>query len=176
MTLEERIRNATREVNDFPIPNIRFKDISPVFLDPHLMQDIVQDVVQHFRKAGITKVVGIESRGFLLGPWIAAELGAGFVVVRKKGKLPPETDSVTYDLEYGSACIEMVKEAMVPGDKILIHDDLLATGGTAAAAARLAAQNGATVAGFSFIVFLQELPGIGRLTDICPDIHYLVTY
>jgi adenine phosphoribosyltransferase len=163
-------------VPDFPIPGILFKDISPIFLDPGLMQDCVEELAGHWEEQGINKVIGIDSRGFLFGPQIAVALGAGFVMVRKKGKLPPETVEVTYDLEYGTATIESVREAIQPGDRVIIHDDLLATGGTAAAAASLARQLGATVAGFSFIISLDFLRGADKLQPIAPDIHSLLSY
>jgi adenine phosphoribosyltransferase len=176
MTIEEQLRSAIREVPDFPIPGILFKDISPLFLDPQLVRGCVEALAAHWRGQGITKVVGIDSRGFLLGPQIALALDAGFVMVRKKGKLPPETIEVTYELEYGNATLESVRAALHPGDRVIIHDDLLATGGTAEAAARLARQLGAEVVGFSFIAGLNFLSGREKLARIQPEIHVLVGY
>ncbi|MEO1451880.1 MAG: adenine phosphoribosyltransferase, partial [Bacteroidota bacterium] len=154
-SLSDRLRQTIREVPDFPIPGILFKDIAPVFLDPDLMQDCVEGLASPWRTSSPTKVLGIESRGFLFGPQLATSLGAGFVMIRKKGKLPPETIEVSYDLEYGQATLESVKGSLEPGDRVIIHDDLLATGGTAAAAAQLAQKLGAEVVGFSFIAALS---------------------
>ncbi len=165
MSLTDRLDAAIRVVPDFPKPGISFKDITPIMLDNSLVSDLVQALADPFREAGVTKVVGIESRGFLLGPMIAQELGAGFVMVRKKGKLPAKTTAVTYDLEYGSATIEVHHDAIKSEDKLLIHDDLLATGGTAAAAASLAQEYGAHLSGFAFIVTLDFLPGRQKLAQ-----------
>lgn len=175
MTITQRLRAAIREVPDFPQPGINFKDITPLLLDPVLMRETAAALAQPFRSQGITRVLGIESRGFLLGPMIAQELGCGFVIVRKAGKLPPETTEVRYDLEYGSATLEIHKEAFCPTDRVLIHDDLLATGGTAAAAAKLTQSLGAQVAGFCFLVDLAFLPGRGNLQAIAP-VEALVEY
>ncbi|TAE47895.1 MAG: adenine phosphoribosyltransferase [Bacteroidetes bacterium] len=174
--LTQRLRAAIREVPDFPIPGILFKDISPLFLDPQLIRDSAAVLSQHWKEKNVTKVIGIDSRGFLFGPQMAIALDAGFVMVRKKGKLPPETVEVTYELEYGNATIESVKEAIQPGDRIVVHDDLLATGGTAGAAAKLAASLGAEVIGFSFLVHLSFLDGYEKLQAISPDIHCLLDF
>ncbi len=176
MNLSEKIRNRIREVTDFPIPGILFKDISPLFLQPQLMLDIQKGLADHWREKGVTKIVGIDSRGFLFGPQMAIELNAGFVLARKKGKLPPETVQVTYELEYGSATLESVKGIIEPGDRVVVHDDLLATGGTAAAAAELASKLGAEVIGFSFLIALEYLGGAEKLRPIAPDVHYLTGY
>ena len=174
--LEVAVRNEVREVQDFPIPGVNFKDISPVFLKPRLLTAIVKEMAAAWKGKGITKVMGIESRGFLLGPQLAQELDAGFVLVRKKGKLPPMTHSVSYSLEYGNATIEVSQDSILPGDVVLIHDDLLATGGTAFAASRLVKDSGATVAGFSFIFSLAFLNGKQKLAAAGGDIHYIVEY
>ena len=174
--LEVAVREAVREVQDFPIPGVNFKDISPIFLQPKLITEIVQEIANAWAGKGITKVMGIESRGFLLGPQIAQELDAGFVIVRKKGKLPPLTHSVSYSLEYGDATIEISQDSIVPGDLVLIHDDLLATGGTAAAAAKLVEDCGAKVAGYSFIFNLAFLKGKQKLSPISSNIHFIVEY
>jgi adenine phosphoribosyltransferase len=176
-SLSERLNNAIRVVEDFPKPGISFKDITPVLLDPALVADSARAIAHHFANRGITKVIGIESRGFLLGPLVAQHLNAGFVIVRKKGKLPASTVEVTYDLEYGSATIEMHRDALLPHDRVLIHDDLLATGGTAAAAARLArAQHEVDIVGFSFLVELGFLGGGAVLSPLAPEIHALMRY
>ncbi|MEM6261804.1 MAG: adenine phosphoribosyltransferase [Bacteroidota bacterium] len=174
--METQLKAVIREVPDFPIPGINFKDISPIFLDPLLMQDVIRALVNEWQGKGITKVIGIDSRGFLFGPQLAQELGAGFVMVRKKGKLPPETISVSYSLEYGEATLESVVDSIQPGDKVIVHDDLLATGGTARAAALLAQKLGAEVLGFSFLVHLSFLEGEAKVKEASSNIHALVTY
>ncbi|MDX2247612.1 MAG: adenine phosphoribosyltransferase [Bacteroidia bacterium] len=176
MNFTETLKTHIREVPDFPLPGINFKDISPLFLNPDLIRQTTQELAAPWKGDGITKVIGIDSRGFLFGPQMAADLEAGFVMVRKKGKLPPETLSVTYELEYGTATLESVVKALKPGDRVIIHDDLLATGGTAFAAADLAHQLGAEVVGFSFLVWLTFLPGYQRLLTVSPRIHSLVSY
>jgi adenine phosphoribosyltransferase len=176
MDIEVKLKDRIREVPDFPIPGVNFKDISPIFMDPVLMAETVDAMAFPWEEHGITKVIGIESRGFLLGPQIAAKLGVGFVIVRKAGKLPPETTSISYSLEYGNATIEMVRGSVQPGDRVLIHDDLLATGGTARASAQLVERLGATVAGFSFIIDLSFLNGRKVLNDFSPHVHAIVHY
>ncbi len=155
---------AVRNVPDFPKPGIQFKDITPVLADPRLLLLAVDALVEPYREAGVTKIVGVESRGFIFGGLMARELGAGFVPVRKKGKLPYETCSVEYALEYGTDRVEMHVDALEPGDRVLIHDDVIATGGTAAAAAKLADREGVQVVGFSFLIELGFLGG-RRLLD-----------
>lgn len=176
MEFSQELKSRIREVPDFPIPGVNFKDISPVFLDPGMIRQIISHLGLAWKTAGITKVMGIESRGFLFGPSLAAELNAGFVIARKAGKLPPETHAISYALEYGNATIEVVKESIQPGDKVLIHDDLLATGGTAAAAARLAQQMGAEILGFSFLINLSFLGGEKTLSSFGVKSDWLVQY
>lgn len=176
MNLEALIKENIREVPDFPKPGINFKDITPIFLDHTLMTKALNALIDPWRDKHITKVIGIESRGFLFGPQIAAALGAGFVIVRKAGKLPPETAQISYSLEYGNATIEMVKGAIQTGDRVLIHDDLLATGGTASASAKLVQQLGAEVAGFSFLIELEFLNGRAPLMDFSGNTHSIVRY
>jgi adenine phosphoribosyltransferase len=176
MSLEALLKSRIREVPDFPIAGVNFKDISPIFLDPKLMIETTEGLIAPWRDQGITKVVGIESRGFLFGPQIATGLGAGFVIVRKAGKLPPETSSISYSLEYGNATIEMVKGSLVPGDRVLVHDDLLATGGTAGAAAMLVRQLGAEIGGFSFLIDLTFLGGRGTLLQYAPQVEAIIHY
>jgi adenine phosphoribosyltransferase len=171
-----KLKSHIREVPDFPIPGVLFKDISPVFLNPELVEACINHLAEKWKDQGITKVIGIDSRGFLLGPQIASRLDAGFVMVRKKGKLPPETISVTYELEYGEATLESVRESLSADDKVIIHDDLLATGGTASAAADLCQTLGAQVVGFSFIIDLDFLPGKEKLAAYGQPIHALISY
>lgn len=159
----DKLVAAIRTVPDFPEPGIKFKDITPLLASPDLLREAVSALVSPFRESGITHVVGIESRGFILGAMIADELDCGFVPVRKQGKLPWQTARETYALEYGEDVIEMHVDAFGPGDRVLIHDDVIATGGTAAAAGRLTASLGAEVAGFCFLIGLSALNGIERL-------------
>jgi len=163
MNLEERIKHAMVDVHDFPTPGIVFKDITPVFQDPALLNDLLDAMVHACRDQQIEAVVGLESRGFLLAVPLSMRLGVPFVMVRKKGKLPRACHSVSYDLEYGSSTIEMHKDSLRPGQRVLIHDDVLATGGTAEAAAKLVQQAGAEVAMFQFIVELTFLKGMHRM-------------
>lgn len=174
--LVTQLKTAIRVVDDFPQPGISFKDITPIWLNAALVKSSVDALAEACRPLGITKVVGIESRGFLLGPMIAQALGAGFVIVRKKGKLPAATVDVSYDLEYGNATLEMHRDALLPADKVLIHDDLLATGGTASAAAKLTHELGATVAAFSFLVELQDLAGRAVLSPYGVPVETLIRY
>ncbi|MCL4166403.1 UNVERIFIED_CONTAM: hypothetical protein GTU68_009869 [Idotea baltica] len=176
MSKKSRLETYIREVPDFPIPGILFKDISPLFLHPEIIKETQVDLTEYWRSKGATKVIGIGSRGFLFGPQMAADLGAGFVIARKKGKLPPETLEVSYELEYGQATIEIVKDSIVPGDRVIVHDDLLATGGTALAAAQLAKESGAEVIGFSFIIALTFLNGHEKLHAFTQDIHTLINF
>lgn len=176
MLLERELRETIREIPDFPQKGVRFKDITPIFLKPRLVERCVEELARHFRVRDVTKVIGIESRGFLLGPMIARELGAGFAIVRKKGKLPEVAASVSYELEYGSATIEIPKDALLPGDTVLIHDDLLATGGTAAATAKLVEQVGARLAGFTFLIVLEELGGRKALEPFGVPVVSLLSY
>lgn len=174
--LKRDLQAAIREIPDFPQPGVKFKDIMPIFLQPHLVQRCVDALVSPFRVHDVTKVVGVESRGFLLGPMIAQELRAGFASVRKKGKLPEIAASVSYELEYGSATIEMPKGVIQEGDNVLIHDDLLATGGTAAATAQLVMDLGARVVGFTFLIELKNLRGRQALEKFQVPVFSLLSY
>ncbi len=159
----DAIKKVIRTIPDFPKPGINFKDITPILSDMALLKASVQYLKKPFEDQNITKVVAIESRGFVLGPMIALELGAGFVPVRKEGRLPRETYSVAYNLEYGSGRIEMHLDSVLPSDRVLIHDDVLATGGTAAAAEELVEISGAEIVGFTFLVELPALNGRSKL-------------
>lgn len=176
MTLTQRLENTIRIVNDFPMPGIKFKDITPMLRDAALVRDTAAALAEPFAGKGITAVVGIESRGFLLGPLIAQQLNCGFVIVRKKGKLPPETQAVSYSLEYGNATIEMHRGALQPSDVVIVHDDLLATGGTGAACAELARQLGAQIAGFNFLIELEYLKGRRALGRYSTEVVSLLKY
>lgn len=157
------VREAIRDVPDFPKPGIVFKDITPVLLDPRLFGLVARSMAQPFKAAGVTRVVAIESRGFMFGAPVALDLEAGLVPVRKPGKLPSARQRVEYALEYGTDALEMHADAIGSHDRVLIVDDVLATGGTAEAAARLVASRGATIAGFSFLIELSFLSGRDRL-------------
>ncbi|MBE6469542.1 MAG: adenine phosphoribosyltransferase [Coriobacteriaceae bacterium] len=145
------------DIPDYPEPGVVFKDITPLFADPEGLRGLVTDLADHFRSAGVTKVVGPEARGFMTGTPVAYELGAGFVPARKPGKLPRETRAVSYDLEYGSDTLEIHADAIVPGDRVLIVDDLVATGGTAAATGKLVQELGAELVGYACILELAFL-------------------
>ena len=177
MTLSDQIKSTIRDVEGYPKPGIVFKDITPVLANPKLMRSIVAFIAERYRGFGIDGVAGIEARGFILGAVLAHELNCSFIPVRKAGKLPHTTRKERYDLEYGSAEIEMHTDAVRPGSRILIHDDLIATGGTATAAGRLVKSFGGEIAGFSFIINLSFLPGEALIKEefgIAPD--YLIKY
>jgi len=162
-SLVDELKRTIRDVNNFPKPGIVFKDVTPVLLDVELFGQAVKAMAQPYRDARITRVVSIESRGFLFGAPMALELGAGLVPIRKPGKLPATTQRVEYALEYGTDALEMHHDAVQPGDRVLVVDDVLATGGTANAAAQLVGGTGAAVAGFSFLIELEFLKGRQRL-------------
>ena len=170
----ERIRARIRDIPDFPKPGILFKDITPVIQDPKCLRLSVEHLVRPFVDQGITAVVGMEARGFIFGSLVAWELDVGFVPLRKPGKLPYEVKSISYDLEYGSAALEVHTDAVGPGDRVLIIDDLLATGGTARASCELIESLGAEVAACGFIVELDALGGRDQLGD--RPIHSLLHY
>lgn len=157
------LRSFIRDVPDFPKPGIVFKDITPLLLDAAAFAQAVEGMAEPFRRAGISKVVAIESRGFLFGGPIAVRLGAGLVPVRKPGKLPAARGRVEYELEYGTDALEMHSDALEAGDRVLVVDDVLATGGTARAAGDLVRGHGAALEGFSFLVDLAFLGGRARL-------------
>lgn len=163
MQLAERVTLALRDVADFPRPGILFKDITPVLADPPLLQEVVAHFAGLHRADGIDVVAGIESRGFILGGALAVALGAGFVPIRKPGKLPHRTVRVDYDLEYGSDALEMHVDAVPAGSRVLLVDDVLATGGTAAAAVQLIRQLDGRIAAAAFLVELRFLAGAARL-------------
>lgn len=157
------LASYVRDVPDFPSPGILFKDITPLLASPEAFGAAVREMATPFRGRGAGKVLGIEARGFMFGAALARELGVGFVPVRKPGKLPRATERVSYGLEYGSDSLEIHTDALGRGEKILIADDLLATGGTAAAAAELADRLGGEVVGISFFIELARLGGRAKL-------------
>ncbi|MFZ6000312.1 MAG: adenine phosphoribosyltransferase [Bacteroidota bacterium] len=177
MQLSDSIKATIRDVPDFPKKGIMFKDITPVLATPQLREDIVHAIVSNFKGKSIDVVAGIEARGFIVGALIAQEMRVPFVPIRKAGKLPYKSIREDYALEYGTAAIEMHEDAIGKGQRVLLHDDLLATGGTATAAANLVKKLGGDLAGFSFIINLSFLPGEALLRDnfgIAP--FSLVTY
>lgn len=174
--LEDEIKAVIRDVPDFPKSGIIFKDITPILLQPQLVKRISKHLAEQMQPFNPTAVAAIESRGFFFGLPLAAELGVPFIPVRKKGKLPYKTISYSYALEYGTAEIEMHEDALKNGDRVIVHDDLLATGGTAAAASELIQQLGASVCAFSFLVNLSFLNGEANLKKYAPSIVNLVNY
>jgi len=174
--IDQKIKSVIRDVPNFPKEGIIFKDISTIMMNPQLSAEILDHLVALYKDKGLTKIAGIESRGFLFGYPLAIRLGLPFVLIRKKGKLPYEKLSYSYDLEYGSATIEIHTDAIVEGDKVLIHDDLLATGGSASAAAELIQQCGGKVEAFNFLVSLDFLNGIENLKKYTENVSKLVTY
>jgi adenine phosphoribosyltransferase len=163
-----------RDVPDFPKEGIVFKDITPLVADPEALREACKRLAVPFRDRGITKCLGAEARGFIFATGVALELGAGLVPVRKPGKLPADTASVTYELEYGTDTLEMHTDAVGPGDKVLLVDDLLATGGTIAGCVRLVRDLGAEVAGISFLIELAFLKGRAKLDGL--EVRTLITY
>jgi adenine phosphoribosyltransferase len=164
MALDARVRRALRAIPDYPNPGIVFQDITPVLGDGSLFREVVEGMAQPFRDEGITHVVGIEARGFILGGAVATSLGAGFVPVRKPGKLPWERVREEYTLEYGVDALEAHRDGVAVGHRVLIVDDVLATGGTAKAAGMLARGLGAELVGWSFLLEIGALNGEARLT------------
>jgi len=176
MELREKIQQTVRDVKDFPKEGIVFKDISTLLLNADLCNEIIVHLAEKHRHSNLQGIAGIESRGFLFGFPLAMALGIPFIMIRKKGKLPYNKVSYAYNLEYGSAEIEMHSDAIMPGDRILIHDDLLATGGSAAAAAELIHKCGGTVAGFDFLVELSFLKGAKALAPYSAKLSSLIQY
>jgi adenine phosphoribosyltransferase len=155
----EKITEAIRDIPDFPKPGIIFKDITPLLSDPEIFSEIIGRLAEKYEDCKPDKIVGIESRGFIFGSVLAYKLGCGFVPVRKAGKLPYKTIKESYELEYGEATVEIHEDGLAPGEKILLIDDLLATGGTAAAAAKLTAKLKAEIIGIEFVIELAFLNG-----------------
>ena len=170
----EELAQSIRNVPDFPKPGIQFKDITPVLANGRLFDATIHHLLDGFPAGSVDKIVGIDARGFIFGAAVAHRLGAGFVPVRKKGKLPWETHEQSYDLEYGSSTVAVHTDAVVPGERILLVDDLLATGGTAGAALQLLSRLGAKIVGVRFVIELGFLEGRQRLGGF--DVRSLITY
>ena len=166
---------AIRDVPDFPQPGVLFKDITPVLADAALFRLTIDTLCAPLRDQGISKVVGIDARGFIFAAAVADRLGCGFIPVRKKGKLPWNTEAVSYDLEYGSNTVEIHQDAIRPGERVWLVDDVLATGGTAAAACELVKRLGGELCGITFLVELTFLPGRSLLPPGVP-VHGVLRY
>lgn len=170
----ERLRALVRDIPDFPKKGILFRDITPLLSDAEALRAAIEAMAAPFAEARVERVIGIESRGFVLGAPVALRLGAGFVPVRKAGKLPSARIAESYALEYGNDHLEMHRDAARPGERVLVVDDLLATGGTAAATVTLARRLGADVVACAFLVELTPLGGRRRLEGI--DVHSVIRY
>ncbi len=169
---------SIRSVPDFPKPGVMFRDITTAMKEPAILRYLADTLYEYFKDKGITKVVGVESRGFVLGSILAYKLNAGFVLLRKPGKLPAETYSYSYDLEYGQDSLEIHKDAIEAGEVVLLHDDLLATGGSAHAALQLINKFNPKEIHASFMIELEFLKGKQKLVDMehLVDIHTLIQY
>jgi adenine phosphoribosyltransferase len=164
--MSDDLRALIRDVPDFPSPGILFRDITPLLREPRAFRAVVERLGERFAGAGVSAVAGIESRGFIFGSALAMELGAGFVPIRKLGKLPAATVGRAYSLEYGEAHLEMHRDAVAPGERVLLVDDLLATGGTAGAALALLREVGAEVVAAAFLIELTGLGGRAALEGV----------
>jgi adenine phosphoribosyltransferase len=166
-----------RDVVDFPKPGIVFKDITPLLASPEARREVVQQIANHYRSQSIEMIAGVEARGFIFGTLLAEELAIPFIPIRKAGKLPYHKIQEEYQLEYGKAIIEMHTDAVAKGSRVLIHDDLLATGGTAAAAGKMIQRLGGSVVGYSFVINLSFLPGEALLMErFSVEPHYLIRF
>ena len=174
--IEHKLTNAVRDILDFPKPGIVFKDITPILQDTHLCTEIVDAFAEKCKDLKLDAIVGIESRGFLFGLLLANKMALPFVPIRKQGKLPAETYKQAYELEYGTSSIEIHKDAFQPGARLLIHDDLLATGGTIIAASKLVEKMGGEIAAFAFVISLDFLKGKEKIKPYCDNIFSLVSY
>jgi adenine phosphoribosyltransferase len=170
----DRIKAKIRDIADFPNEGIIFKDITPLLKDPEILNFAVNALIEPFKQSDIKAVVGMEARGFIFGSLAATALGVGFIPLRKPGKLPHKTESVDYDLEYGSNQLEVHIDALQQGDRVLIIDDVLATGGTAKASCELIEKLGGKVVACSFVIELNDLNGRHKLTNY--SVHSLVKY
>lgn len=168
------LKASVRDVPDFPKKGIIFKDITTLLAKGELFRNAIDQIADHYKNKGITKVIGIESRGFIIGSAVAYKLGAGVVPIRKKGKLPYKTISASYQLEYGTDTLEMHEDGISRQEKVLIVDDLLATGGTVGATIELAKKLGADIVGLAFLIELEFLKGRDKLKDF--DIFTLIKY
>lgn len=174
--IDSDLKKVIRDIPDFPRKGIVFKDITLILKDPDLCKTVVEEFAERLSGTDIDAVAGIESRGFLFGLMLANRLNVPFLPVRKQGKLPAQTVKEPCELEYGSAILELHTDALTPGKRVLIHDDLLATGGTVSAATRLVEKLGGVVAGYAFVISLDFLNGRDKLKSHSENIVTLVTY
>lgn len=172
----EKIKAAIRDIPDFPKPGVLFKDITPVLERPEVFKEVVDHLSERYRDKKIDKIIAVESRGFIFGAPLAVALGAGLVTARKFGKLPHETIGETYTLEYGEETLEMHKDSICQGERLIVIDDLLATGGTAAASVKLARRLGGQVVEAGFLVELKFLNGRKRLQELDVPVFSLVEF
>jgi len=170
----DRLKKRIRDIPNFPKPGINFKDITPLVKDPATLRLAVHQLLQPFLGEKLTAVAGMEARGFIFGSLVAWELGVGFIPLRKPGKLPYDVQSISYELEYGSAVLELHVDALGPGDRVLVVDDVIATGGTAVASCHLIEKLGAEVAGCAFVIEIAALGGREKLRDY--PVHCLLSY
>ncbi len=170
------IKSHIRTIPDYPKPGIMFRDITTLFADPAALRASIDEMIWPFLKTPIDFVAGIEARGFILGGAVAHELGLGFIPIRKKGKLPAKTIGQEYSLEYGVDMIEIHADAISKGNRVLLVDDLIATGGTALAAAELIHRSGGDVVAATFVIDLPDLGGVARLNEKGIDVHTLVDF
>lgn len=175
-TMESELRAAIRTISDYPKPGIEFRDISTLLGNPRAFRRSVDELVQPYAGAGIAKVAGIEARGFILGGAIAHQLSCGFVPIRKKGKLPHTTVSISYTLEYGTDTMEMHVDAVSKGEKVILVDDLIATGGTASAAVKLLQQLGSEVVAACFVIDLPDLGGADKIRALGVPVRTLIAF
>ncbi|GLR75112.1 adenine phosphoribosyltransferase [Aliivibrio sifiae] len=172
----ELIRNSIKSIPDYPKVGIMFRDVTSLMEDPKAYQATIQLLVEKYKQGGFTKIVGTEARGFLFGAPLALELGVGFIPVRKPGKLPRPTIAQTYDLEYGTDTLEIHTDAIVEGDKVLVVDDLLATGGTIEATVKLIRQLGGEVEQAAFVINLPEIGGQTRLEGLGLNVYSICEF
>jgi len=175
-TIASELAASIRSIPDYPKPGIIFRDITTLLGNPRAFRRAVDELVQPYAGLKVDKIAGMEARGFILGGAVAHQLSAGFVPIRKKGKLPHETVRIAYSLEYGVDEMEMHRDAVQPGEKVILVDDLIATGGTAVGATKLLRQIGAEVVGACFIIDLPDLGGRKKLEELGVDVHTLVEF
>ena len=175
-TLEETLKKAIRTISDYPKPGVKFRDITTLMGNAGAFRRTIDALVYPYIGLKVDKIAGVEARGFILGGAVAHQLSAGFVPIRKKGKLPYDTVRIAYSLEYGIDEMEMHRDAVKPGERVVLVDDLLATGGTAIAAAELLHQIDAEIVAACFVINLPDLGGADKLRQLGVDVHTLVTY
>ena len=174
--MASQIKDYVRAIPDFPVPGIMFRDVTTLFKDPRGLRMAVDQLLLPWQGTQIDKVAGLEARGFVIGGAVAHQISAGFVLVRKQGKLPSTTLAESYELEYGSEVMEIHDDSVLPGERVLLVDDLLATGGTAVAGIRLLERLGADIAGCAFVINLPDLGGQRRLADLGMRVHCLCEF